>query len=129
MRSNGLPSTSEMMSVTSRPARQPAAGRPLDAAKRLADRVQLLDIGPGRVQMPRDGQFVGQGDALHGAGISAEPPPEIRQRQRSSGPSDSTSRKIFSVPATPSGMGSFTPAGRAACRWIRDEGGRNRPAR
>ena len=50
-----------------------------------------------------------------GAGKSALPPPEIRQRQRSAGPSDATSSRIARVPSTPSAVGSLTPAGRAAC--------------
>ena len=49
-----------------------------------------------------------------GIGISAEPPPEMRQITRSWGSAVSTISRIRLVPATPSGVGSFRPAGRAA---------------
>ena len=51
-----------------------------------------------------------------GMGIRAEPPPEMRQRQRSCGDRDSTSSTIRRVPSTPACVGSFTPAGRAPCK-------------
>ena len=84
--SSGSPSTSEMISAdepagTARP-REPAA---LDAAELLADRVELLDVGAGRAEEPGDAHLVGQRDPAPAAGSSAEPPPEMTQRQRSSG--------------------------------------------
>ncbi len=57
-----------------------------------------------------------------GAGSRAEPPPESRQRHKSSAASDSTSRRISAAPAAPAAVGSFTPAGRAACRRIHFSG-------
>ena len=62
--------------------------------------VGLLLLGLGLSQIP----------AL-GAGSRADPPPEIKQRQRSSAPSESTICKISSHPLTPSSVGSLTPAG------------------
>ena len=48
-----------------------------------------------------------------GAGSRAEPPPEIRHRQRSAGPSAATSRRISWAPAAAAWVGSLTPGGRA----------------
>ena len=62
--------------------------------------------------------------ASTGAGSRAEPPPESRQRHKSSAASDSTRRRISAAPAAPAAVGSFTPAGRAACRRIRVKGRR-----
>ncbi len=50
-----------------------------------------------------------------GAGSNAEPPPESSTRHNVRASAARTSSKIRSDPATPSAVGSFTPAGRAAC--------------
>jgi len=57
--------------------------------------------------------------AATGAGSSADPPPDNKHTAISSGRAVASSRNISSVPATPSAVGSFTPAGRAACNRIR----------
>ena len=107
IKSNGSPSTSEMISVSKRPARQ-ARGEPapLDAAELLADRVQLLDVGPGGAEVPGHGQLVGQRDALR-RGPATAPSRRRRSGTGKDRPARAmpTSRRISAAPATPLGRG------------------------
>ena len=51
------------------PSRAARPGKPsaLDPAELLADRIELLDVRPGRAEVPRNGQLVVQGDCFHRA--------------------------------------------------------------
>ena len=123
MTSSGSPSTSEMISVTSRPARHARSNPPpLMRLSCLRTVLSCSMLAPAALRWRVTASLSASVMPSTGAGIRAEPPPEIRHRQRSSGPSDSTSRRISSAPATPSGVGSLTPAGRAACKWMRCKG-------
>ena len=101
-----------------KPAGAAAPGQPaaLDEAELAADRVELLDVGAGRAEQRVSRILSSSEISGTGAGSSADPPPVSRQKQKSSGPAIRPIRGFARVPSTPSGRGSLTPAGRAACR-------------
>ena len=94
----------------------PGAARPqqaaaLDAAELLAHRVELLDVRPGRAEMPRDGQLVGQRNAF-----------DRRRHQRRAAAGDQAQAKVvrperFDQPQD------FQRAGDALGRGLVDAGG------
>ena len=120
IRLKGLPNTSEITSATSRPARQlRKSPPPLIRLNGLRTVLSSSIFAPAALRYRVMASLSASETPSTGAGISAEPPPETRHKQRSSGPKDPASRKISSDPARPAGVGSFTPGGRAGCRWMR----------
>ena len=104
IRSSGSPSTSEMISDTSRPARHARASPPpLMRLSCLRTVLSCSMFAPAALRCRVTASLSASVIASTGAGSRAEPPPESRQRQRSSGPSDSTSRRISAAPADAGG--------------------------
>ena len=97
----------------------PSQTAALDSAQLFPHRVQLLDVGSGRTQVPRNGQLVVQRDPFGRRGNSRrsaagdQAQAQIVRHQRLD--------QIEDPPGTrrPAAVGSLTPAGRAPCRWIR----------
>ena len=115
--SSGSPSTSEMISVTSCPAAHARANPPpLTRLSCLRTVLSCSMSAPAPLKCRVTACLSASEIPSTGAGNNADPPPEIRQMQRSFGESDRTICRICSVPLTASSVGSFTPGGRAPCR-------------
>ena len=108
---------SEIINATNRPARQARARPPpLIRLNCLRTVFNSAMSAPAVLRYRVTANLSASVIPSIGAGISAEPPPEISAMHKSSDVSELTIRKISSVPITPSGVGSFIPAGLDACR-------------
>ena len=131
MVSSGSPSTSEIIERDHLPGaarpQQPAA---FDAAELLADRIELLDVRPGRAKMSRDGQLVGQSYAFDRAPASGP-----SRRRRSDTGRDRPAPAIrpvagFLGAGDTLGRGLVDPGGPSGVQMDSSQAdGRNRPAR
>jgi hypothetical protein len=112
--SNGSPSTSEMIKEINRAPRQARASPPpLIRLSCLRTVLSCSMLAPAALKCRVTASLSASAIPSTGAGIKAEPPPEIKHKQRSPGASEPTSRRISAAPAAASGVGSLTPGGRA----------------
>ena len=122
MRSKGSPSTSDMISAMSQPARHARASPPpLMRLSCLRTVLSCSIFAPAALKCRVTASLSASLIPTTGAGRSAEPPPEMTARQRSRGESEPTRSRIAAVPATPASVGSLTPGGRAPCSRIRSK--------
>ena len=120
MISSGSPNTSEMIRTINCPARHSRANPPpLMRLRCLRTVFNCWMLAPAPLKCRVTASLSSKRIVSTGAGSKADPPPEIRQMHRSSADRPRTRSKIRRAPSTPAFVGSFTPGGRAPCRWIR----------